>query len=138
MDTQETQDLREGLIQELRQDFEDIQTSSYSMDLLTAKYFHKITTSKNYIVYCHNNFENIEIIPLMNSKNCLFLTVILFLQFPFSFLIFIMSLLFFILFSRIASLYFFQNSCHLHLSFVFRKKYFQFILYFILFLLFKN
>ena len=107
MDTQETQGLSQELRQDLRHYFEDIQTSSYSMDLLTAKYFHKITTSKNYIVYCHNNFENIEIIPLVNSKNCLFLIAILFLQFPFSFFIFIESHLFFILFSKITLVCFF-------------------------------
>ena len=107
MDTQETQGLSQELRQDLRHYFEDIQTSSYSMDLLTAKYFHKITTSKNYIVYCHNNFENIEIIPLINFKNCLFLIATLFLRLPFSSLFFIGFDLFFILFSRIASVYFF-------------------------------
>jgi hypothetical protein len=107
MDTQETQGLSQELRQDLRHYFEDIQTSSYSMDLLTAKYFHKITTSKNYIVYCHNNFENIEIIPLINFKNCLFLIATLFPRFPFSFLFLIGPDLFFILFSRITSLCFF-------------------------------
>ena len=107
MDTQETQGLSQELWQDLRHYFEDIQTSSYSMDLLTAKYFHKITTSKNYIVYCHNNFENIEIIPLINFKNCLFLIATLFPRFPFSFLFLIWPDLFFILFSRITSLCFF-------------------------------
>ena len=138
MDSLESQDSSQDLKQDLRQDFVDIQTSSYSMGQLATKYFRRITTSKNYIVYCHNNFENIEIIPLINSKNCLFLIVILFLQFPFSFFIFIESLLFFIPFFVITFICFFQNFSLLHFSFVFQKRSFQFILYFNIFLLFKN